>query len=78
MTVMDMLAAPPALERWRHIIEAEFREMPGLHLTKAQVRRMWSLDVVTCDAVLDVLERDQFLTQTTMHDYVLFAGSGRP
>ena len=55
------------------MIQTEYREMPGLHLTKPQVRRMWSLDVLTCDAVLEALEREQFLRRTPQQAYVLYS-----
>jgi hypothetical protein len=45
--------------------------MPGLDLTKPQIRRMWSLDVATCDAVLDALERERVLRRTSQQTYVL-------
>ena len=36
-------------------IKGEFREMPGLTLTAAQARRLWSMDAAMCDQVLDQL-----------------------
>jgi hypothetical protein len=36
-------------------IRAEFFEMPGLRLTEAQARRLWSLDRRTCEVLLAVL-----------------------
>ncbi len=44
-------------------IRAEFLEMPGLHLTQAQARRLWHLDEVMCRAALDELVRARFLTR---------------
>lgn len=35
------------------VIEAEFREMPGMRLTDAQIRRMWNLSGEVCERVLD-------------------------
>jgi hypothetical protein len=32
------------------VIQAEYLEIPGLHLTQPQVQRLWSLDAHTCDA----------------------------
>jgi hypothetical protein len=42
-------------------IRAEFLEMPGLHLTLAQARRLWHLDDAVCRAALDELVRAHFL-----------------
>ena len=36
-------------------IECEYREMPGLQLTEAQMQRMWRLDGATCQVVITVL-----------------------
>ena len=43
-------------------IRAEFLEMPGLHLTLAQARRLWHVDEAACVAALDELVRAKFLT----------------
>jgi hypothetical protein len=42
-------------------IRGEFREMPGLRLTLAQARRLWSLDSAICDEVLSQLVDAGFL-----------------
>ena len=55
---------------WLHLIRAEYLEIPGLVLTRAQVRRLWSLDDVTCDAVLRALVNAGFLRQTRTGSYV--------
>jgi len=44
-------------------IRAEFLEMPGLHLTLAQARRLWHLDEGVCRAALDELVHAKFLTR---------------
>jgi hypothetical protein len=36
-------------------ILGEYREMPGLCLSKDQARRLWGCDAVTCDCVIDLL-----------------------
>src|SRR5215213_3323597 len=55
-----------AMVHWLPIVRGEFLEVPGLHLTKPQVRRLWGLDSNTCDALLDTLVDRGFLMQT--HD----------
>ena len=42
-------------------VRGEFREMPGLTLTLAQARRLWSLDAATCSDVLSQLVATGFL-----------------
>jgi hypothetical protein len=37
------------------IIDAEFREMPGMRLTPAQAQRLWHLSPDECSRVLDTL-----------------------
>ncbi|PWT84443.1 MAG: hypothetical protein C5B57_04865 [Blastocatellia bacterium] len=56
---------------WLHLIRAEYLEIPGLHLTKPQVQRMWGLDTMTCDALLDALVDARFLRRTHAGAYVL-------
>jgi hypothetical protein len=43
--------------------QAEFREMPGLKLTEAQVARLLSFDTALCSAVLSTLVDRRFLTR---------------
>jgi hypothetical protein len=43
------------------VIRAEFTEMPDMHLTRAQVRRLWTLTNEECDDLLDSLLRCGFL-----------------
>lgn len=58
---------------WVHLVQAEYMEMPGLQLTKAQVRRLWSLEEKTCDAVLEQLLAMHVLRRTPRNAYVLDA-----
>ena len=44
-------------------VRGEFREMPGLTLTIAQARRLWSLDPSTCSEVLSQLVAAGFLSR---------------
>jgi hypothetical protein len=46
------------------LVRAEFREMPGTRLTREQIRRLWSLDRTTCDALVLALESDGFLRRS--------------
>jgi hypothetical protein len=56
------------------IVRAEFLDMPGLTLTKPQVRRLCNLDAALCDRVLDMLETTRFLERTARDCYALARG----
>ncbi len=45
-------------------VRGEFLEMPGLRLTIPQAARLWGLDRPSCEAVVDVLIRSEFLQRT--------------
>lgn len=56
-----------------HLVQTEYLEMPGLQLTKAQLRRLCGLEEQTCNAVLDQLLSTHFLRRTPRDEYVLDA-----
>ena len=58
------------MTEWLERIRAEYQEMPGLHLTKPQVQRLWNLESVTCEVVLASLEAARFLRRTHTGGYV--------
>jgi len=45
-------------------VRAEFLEMPGLRLTRAQARRLWAVDDALCDAILAALVDARFLVHS--------------
>jgi hypothetical protein len=55
---------------WFQLIRAEYHEIPGLHLTKPQVQRLWNLDSATCDTVIEALESARVLRRTDAGAYV--------
>ena len=55
---------------WLQLIRGEYLEIPGLRLTKPQVRRLWGLDAVTCEALLAALVEVRFLRCTRDEAYV--------
>ena len=59
-----------SLYEWLQLIRSEYSEMPGLHLTKPQVQRLWGLDGESCELVLDKLEATNFLKRTRTNAYV--------
>jgi hypothetical protein len=63
--------APQAsIADWLDLIRAEYREVPGLHLTKKQFERLWGLDSDTCDAILQVLVDGRFLRRSYAGGYL--------
>ena len=66
-----------AVTDWLRLIRAEYLEMPGLHLTKPQVQRLWGLEPHTCGALLDALVAAEFLKKTHRQAYVLAGTSSR-
>lgn len=66
-----MQTLEPLPVQWKRLIEAEYREMPGLSLTKSQMRRFWGLDEATCNALVEALEHDRFLRRTHTNAYVI-------
>jgi hypothetical protein len=61
----------PQIHDSLRLVQAEYLEMPGLILTKPQVRRFWGFDEFTCDQVLDALEAEHFLRRTAGESYAL-------
>jgi hypothetical protein len=56
-------------------VRAEFLEMPGLKLTVSQAQRLWGVDRVTCEQVIDVLTESRFLARTRDGAVVLRAAT---
>jgi len=54
-------------------VRAEFLEMPGLCLTRAQAQRLWGLEPHTCELLLEALIESRFLRRTAGGLFVLQA-----
>ena len=52
------------------LMEAEYREMPGLILTPGQAQRLLGLDDGTCARAIATLTRRRFLKQTASGAYL--------
>ena len=65
-----LLTGDTRIADWLQLIRGEYLEIPGLRLTKPQVRRLWGLDAVTCEALLAALVDVQFLKCTRNEVYV--------
>ena len=72
-----MTAEQSTVHDWIRLIQAEYLEMPGLHLTRAQVQRLWRLEPPMCDTLLDTLVASAFLEKTPREAYVLAGGVSR-
>jgi hypothetical protein len=59
-----------SVRNWLQIVKAEYREVPGLQLTRRQIQRMWSLDDTLCSAVLSALTEARILRLTPNGHYV--------
>ena len=70
-----MISTQCTVQDWLHLVKAEYLEMPGLKLTKPQVRRLWNLEARTADALLDALVAADFLKRTPRDSYVLAHGA---
>jgi hypothetical protein len=55
---------------WVRLIQSEYAEMPGLHLSKRQAERLWNLDRRSAEVIFDALERSSFLRRTPNDTYV--------
>ena len=51
-------------------IEAEYRNWPGLRLTRAQIQRLFGLDPYVCGLVIDSLVATHVLHRTAAGHYV--------
>ena len=55
---------------WLQLIQSEYREIPGLNLTKPQIQRFWGLAPDRCNSLLDALVDARFLRRTRTDGYV--------
>jgi hypothetical protein len=60
----------PGVTRWLELIQAEYREMPGLSLNKVQMQRLWGFDAFVCDALVDALVAACVLRRTMKGSYM--------
>jgi hypothetical protein len=51
-------------------VVGEYRESPGLSLTRAQFQRLWSLDGETCDSLVDTLIASHVLRRTRTGSFI--------
>ena len=61
---MDTTLDEPAARELLSRVRGEFMEMPGLRLNLPQAQRLWALDAVSCEAVLETLVETGVLAST--------------
>jgi hypothetical protein len=59
------------INRWLELIQAEYREMPDLRLSKPQMQRLWGFDPFVCDALVDALVAAGVLRRTPNGSYMI-------
>ena len=65
-----MTSEQPTIAQWVRRVEMEYQEMPGLSLSKCQMQRLWGLESVECDALVDALVAGRVLRRTIHNTYV--------
>ena len=60
---------PLTIEDLAWLIDAEYREMPGMRLTFPQICRLWNLSAEEGGRVLDYLVRSGLLTRDRENRY---------
>jgi len=58
-----------SVAEWTDRVRAEYVEMPGLTLTRWQMRRMWTLDASLCDDIVNALVASGFLKLRSNNTY---------
>ena len=69
-----MSAVQVTVADWLQIIGGEYQEIPGLELTEPQVQRLWGLDPLTCEALIEALVDIRFLTRADCGTHMRSAG----
>ena len=59
-----------AFEQLAQRVRSEYKEMPGLNVTRDQARCLWALEPETCDRLLAYLVHTGFLIRTSQNTYV--------
>lgn len=69
-TTAESAAEQTTVAEWLCRIRAEYVEVPGLSLTRQQAKRLWRLNDVMCDNLLQALVDVHFLRRTPTGSYV--------
>jgi DNA-binding IclR family transcriptional regulator len=61
----------PQVQKAIALMEAEYREMPGLILTLREAERLLGLDQATCERAVEALTQRRFLKRTPAGAYLI-------
>ncbi len=62
-------ASSPTASTLAQRVKREYLEMPGLRLTIRQAARLWAIEPIDCERLLDALVEARFLIRTTDGKY---------
>lgn len=68
-----MSVTEATIRHWIDRVRAEYVEVPGLALTRWQMRRFWQFDGFICDAVVEALVTSGFLRERRDRTFVRMA-----
>jgi hypothetical protein len=57
---------------WLDRVQAEYRDMPGLSLTQAQMQRLWGFEAEFCEALIGSLLAARILRRTARDQFVAY------
>jgi len=66
------------IQHWIQVVRGEYLEVPGLLLTRVQMERLWGLEAVSCDQILDALIEARFLIRTREGGFLRAQAAGAP
>ncbi len=69
MTVTHARPSMTHVQDFAWLVQAEFKEMPGMRLTFAQARRLWNLSTEECTLVFARLLRSGVIVQDKDHRF---------
>ena len=69
--------SPVGIPHWLRMVRGAYLEIPGLHLTRSQVQRLWGLDAQSCDDVLKALLELRFIERMPDGGFVRARGKRR-
>ena len=72
LAVLDQPRTESSVTLWLTRIQAEYREMPGLSLTREQMLRLWGFEPHVCDALIESLVAANVLRCTPHGRYVMY------
>lgn len=60
---------------WLELIRSEYQEMPDLHLTPAEMQRLWGIGPDTCRTIIEALVTQKALRLTLAGSYARIRGT---